>query len=157
LGEKKIHLVFTTHSPFLLSDIPRQNIIFLDKYKKDEDENQEEGNCRVVDGIKQTFGQNIHTLLTDSFFMKGSLIGEFAKNKIEELVSYLKGKESDIDNNDEAQQLIDIIGEPIIKSQLQIMLNNKKPIKEDEAKSIKKEIMNLEAKLKEIENADNKD
>ena len=89
--------------------------------------------------------------------MKGSLIGEFAKNKIEELVSYLKGKESDIDNNDEAQQLIDIIGEPIIKSQLQIMLNNKKPIKEDEAKSIKKEIMNLEAKLKEIENADNKD
>ncbi|MCK4442410.1 MAG: AAA family ATPase, partial [Sulfurovaceae bacterium] len=27
----KIHIILTTHSPFLLSDIPEQNIIFLDK------------------------------------------------------------------------------------------------------------------------------
>ena len=135
---KHYHLIFTTHSPFLLSDIPKENILFL---------NDEPS-------IKQTFGANIHTLLSDSFFMEDGLMGEFAKNKIEELVSYLKGKDSKIKNSNEAQQLIDIIGESIIKNQLQIMLNNKKPI---EAESIKKEIKNLEAKLKEIENANNKD
>ena len=32
---KNIHFLFTTHSPFLLSDIPKQNIIFLDTYKKE--------------------------------------------------------------------------------------------------------------------------
>ena len=82
----KLHFFITSHSPFLLSDIPKENIIFLDTYKKDDEEvknqNQEIGNCKVVDGLSQTFGANIHTLLSDSFFMKDGLIGEFAKNKI---------------------------------------------------------------------------
>jgi len=76
----KIHFVITTHSPFILSDIPKQNIIFLDTDKN--------GNCKVVDGLnnrKQTFGANIHTLLSDSFFMEDGLIGEFAKGKIESI------------------------------------------------------------------------
>jgi predicted ATPase len=82
---KKVHFVFTTHSPFLLSDIPKQNIIFLDT-----DEN---GNCKVVDGLnekKETFGANIHTLLSDSFFMKDGLMGEFAKSKIDEIIKFHK-------------------------------------------------------------------
>jgi len=64
--EKKFHLIFTTHSPFLLSDIPKENIIFLNDKPS----------------IKQTFGANIHTLLSDSFFMEDGLMGKFAKNKI---------------------------------------------------------------------------
>jgi energy-coupling factor transporter ATP-binding protein EcfA2 len=83
--DKKIHLILSTHSPFLLSDIPKQNIIFLDT-----DEN---GNCKVVDGLndkKQTFGANIHTLLSDSFFMKDGLMGEFAKSKINEIIDFHK-------------------------------------------------------------------
>jgi predicted ATP-binding protein involved in virulence len=86
---KNVHLIFLTHSPFLLSDIPKQNIIFLDTYKEEDEEvkngKQKIGNCKVVDGLndkKQTFGANIHTLLSDSFFMEDGLMGEFAKNKI---------------------------------------------------------------------------
>jgi len=78
-----IHFIFTTHSPFLLSDIPKQNIIFLDT--------DEAGNCQVVDGLKekkQTFGANIHTLLSDSFFMADGLMGEFAKSKINEIIEF---------------------------------------------------------------------
>jgi hypothetical protein len=30
--DKNIHLVITTHSPFLLSDVPKENVIFLVKY-----------------------------------------------------------------------------------------------------------------------------
>jgi len=79
----KLHFILTSHSPFLLSDIPNQNIIFLDT-----DEN---GNCIVVDGLKEkkeTFGANIHTLLSDSFFMEDGLMGEFAKSKINEIIEF---------------------------------------------------------------------
>jgi len=77
--EVNIKIIITSHSPFLLSDIPKRNIIFLDK--------EENGNCKVLfhDEVlskKQTFGANIHTLLSDSFFMEDGLMGEFAKNKI---------------------------------------------------------------------------
>jgi len=44
-SNRRIHIILTSHSPFLLSDIPKQNIIFLDK-----DEN---GNCIVVNGLKE--------------------------------------------------------------------------------------------------------
>jgi len=148
VNHKNINLIFSTHSPFLLSDIPRQNIIFLDK-----DEN---GNCKVVDGLKekkQTFGANIHTLLSDSFFMEDGLMGEFAKGRIEEVIDYLNNKKSPIKNNDEAQKLISIIGEPIIKNQLQKMLDSKRLSKIDEIDSIRTEINDLEKRLKEIEDA----
>jgi len=91
------HVLITTHSPFLLSDIPKENIIFLDTYKEKDpevkEETQEVGNCRVVphDEVfdkKQTFGQNIHTLLSDSFFMEDGLMGEFAKGKINEIIRF---------------------------------------------------------------------
>ncbi len=73
----KLHILSASHSPFILSDIPKQNIIFLDK--------DEKGNCKVVDGLSQTFGANIHTLLSDSFFMEDGLMGEFAKGKINKI------------------------------------------------------------------------
>jgi len=75
----KIHLIFTTHSPFLLSDIPKENIIFL--------------NDKPF--IKQTFGANIHTLLSDSFFMEDGLMGEFAKGKINEIIEFHKEVEEE--------------------------------------------------------------
>jgi len=119
-------IIITSHSPFLLSDIPKQNIIFLDK--------DEKGNCKVIDGLKekkQTFGANIHTLLSDSFFMDDGLMGEFAKRKIDDLINYLNDGKSTIKDNDQAQKLLNIIGEPIIKNQLQRMLDSKRLSKID--------------------------
>ena len=118
---KNFHLIFTTHSPFLLSDIPKQNIIFLDT-----DEN---GNCKVVDGLKekkQTFGANIHTLLSDSFFMDGGLMGEFAKGKIDKAIKLLNQEQLNEDDLKYCEQIISIIGEPIVENQLEKMLHYKK-------------------------------
>jgi len=117
-----IHLLFTTHSPFLLSDIPKQNIIFLDK-----DEN---GHCKVVDGLKekkQTFGANIHTLLSDSFFMDDGLMGEFAKGKINEIINNLNDKNHTYTEKEKTKVLLTIesIGEPFLKSKLLDMYNRR--------------------------------
>ncbi len=151
LKQNKYHLILTSHSPFLLSDLPKENIIFLDK--------NENENCKVINGLrekKQTFGANIHTLLSDSFFMEDGLMGEFAKEKIEDIIDYLNDTKSSIEDNDEAQKLINIIGEPIIKNQLQKMLDSKRLTKIDEIDSIKIEISDLEKRLKDIEDAKNK-
>ncbi|RUM67004.1 MAG: hypothetical protein DSZ06_02220 [Sulfurospirillum sp.] len=99
---KNFHIIFTTHSPFLISDIPKQNIIFLDR-----DEN---GYCKVVDGLKekkQTFGANIHTLLSDSFFMEEGLMGEFAKSKINEIIEFHKEVEEDGSDKDSLKKEYD--------------------------------------------------
>ena len=156
--DRNFHLVLTTHSPFLLSDIPKQNIIFLDTYNEDDEEvksgKQQVGNCKVVDGLnekEETFGANIHTLLSDGFFMEDGLMGEFAKSKINDLIDYLNDKPSEITNDDDAKKLINIIGEPIIKRQLEQHLKSKE-IKELEEKNkeLEDEIVRLKAELIKI-------
>ena len=142
-NNKKFHIIFTSHSPFIISDIPKQNIIFLDT-----DEN---GNCKVVDGLKEkkeTFGANIHTLLSDSFFMKDGLMGEFAKTKIDKIIKNLNDKNYNPNEKEKEQIYLTIksIGEPFLKQKLLDMYYKKYP------KSIDDEIIELEKRLKELKN-----
>ncbi len=146
-SEKKFHLIVTTHSPFILSDLPKENIIFLEKGKQ----------VYPFDDGKQTFGANIHTLLSHGFFMKDGLMGEFAKSKIDDVINYLNNKKSEIRNDKDAQNIIDIIGEPIIKRELQRMLKNKMELSnKTEIDTIKSQIELLTERLKKLEPKDKK-
>ena len=117
---KKLHLVLTSHSPFILSDLVKENVIFL------KDGKQVKGTDK-----KQTFGANIHTLLSDSFFMEDGLMGEFAKGKIDKAIKLLNKDKLDEDELKYCEQIISIIGEPIVKNQLQRMLDSKRLSKID--------------------------
>lgn len=140
-----IQIILTSHSPFIVSDLPKENIIFLDT--------DEQNNAKVVDGLKQkeTFGANIHTLFSDAFFMDGGLMGDFAKEQINALIQFLNNEDSFITNNEQAQQYINLIGEPIIKRQLQKMLDSKRLTKVDENKkdinSMKEQLAFLEQQV----------
>lgn len=82
LGElNNFNIQFLTHSPFILSDIPSQNILRL----KVNDEGKSESYL-VKD---QTFGSNIHDLLANDFFLKDGFMGEFAREKINETIQFL--------------------------------------------------------------------
>lgn len=130
--DRKIQLVITTHSPLVLSDIPSGNIIYLDN---------QNNQCVVTarPEANETFGANIHTLLKDSFYLERSL-GDFAYAKIREVIDDLQGlknwgKEDPTEKQRKLEekctreahqekcrahkQMIDIIGEPIIKGKLQ--------------------------------------
>lgn len=96
-----IQIILTSHTPFVLSDIPRENVIFLKQAKSPEGKDVEivngreykKGQCIVIDGLKdkeQTFGANIHTLLSDTFFLKDGLIGAFAKGKIKNILDFYR-------------------------------------------------------------------
>ncbi len=143
--DKNISIFFSTHSPFILSDLPKENIIFLEKGKQ----------VYPFDDGKQTFGANIHTLLSHGFFMKDGLMGEFAKSKIDDVINYLNGKESEIKDDNSAQNIINIIGEPIIKRELQRMLKNKMELSnKTEIDTIKEEIKLLTKRLEDLEKED---
>lgn len=73
-----VQIIIATHSPIILSDIPKQNTVFLkydDKTKRTICVNNEE-----------TFAANIFSLYNNAFFIDESEIGAFAENKLIELV-----------------------------------------------------------------------
>ena len=70
---KNIQIIFSTHSPLMLSDVPQSNILWLNS-----DEKQ-------VNLENQTFGANIYDLYKNDFFLK-SFMGEFAKSEIDKLI-----------------------------------------------------------------------
>ena len=76
-----INICFVTHSPFILSDIPSSNILFLDK------ESITEGKTQAIPAPVPTFAANIHELLIDGFFMDHT-VGEFARKRIENILKF---------------------------------------------------------------------
>lgn len=111
----KIQLIITSHSPFLASDLPKENIIFL---QKDEDLKTKIGSLTKH---TETFAANIHSLYSDAFFLQGATIGSFSKDILDEIVDYLKGDKQNNEFNSKYRAIIQKIGEPIIKNKLEEM------------------------------------
>lgn len=129
---KGINVLFSTHSPFILSDIPHQNILKL-----------EDGNSIEYDLSNKTFGSNIHELLATDFYLNKGYMGEFAKNKIQSLIKFLDKnteKENEEWNQNKIEKFIDIIGEPILRDGLRRLYFKK--YNDDD--TINKEIKRLE-------------
>jgi predicted ATP-dependent endonuclease of OLD family len=143
--KEKIHFILTSHSPFILSDLPKQNVIFLEKEKRT-------GNCiNATDKVDiNPFGANIHTLLSHGFFMKDGLMGEFAKEKIDTAITYLNKKILTKEELDYCENIISIIGEPIIKRELQRKLDSKRLSKLDKIDEIEEQMKLLAHRLEMI-------
>lgn len=99
---KAINICFVTHSPFILSDIPKSNVIFL-----------EDG--EPIEHMQEnTFGANIHALLQHGFLLEGVTMGTFAKDKINNLFQKL----NDGILTDNMYQEILLVGDPYVRGQL---------------------------------------
>lgn len=133
---KSINIQFITHSPFILSDIPKQNILYLKTEKRTR--NGEDVQIAIPQSIedKKSFGANITDLLADSFFIEDGLMGDFAKEKITDVINWLNNKQSTIKTKEEAKQIIEIIDEPILKYKLREMYFENFPKEYDKEKEI---------------------
>lgn len=107
-----INILITTHSPFILSDIPKDNILCMDNGHVSEDV------------FKQTFCSNIYDLLNNQFFMS-QFVGDFASEKLENLVHELnklsqecKTKHSDDEIIKCLRNNINMIGDEFIRMKL---------------------------------------
>ena len=134
-------IVFSTHSPIVLSDMPTQNCIFL---KKDYT------GIIMKKEVKQTFGCSIFNLYKDAFFLEnGNTFGEYSRTFINNIAKKIKtGKVNDKEN---INRLIDLIGEPIIQNHLRKLINEPKKNKID-SKQNEEMIRFLEKQKREIEN-----
>lgn len=141
LACQNLQLFFATNSPFSLSDIVWYNVIYLEN----KDTTAVSSTKLNQVSKKNTFGQNIHTLLTDSFFMDYT-IGEFSRSYINSLIKVLspvKRKNGSLKYDDDIKALkkkfrrenifineweditkhIDIISDRLIKEKLHDMLD----------------------------------
>ncbi len=120
IPDKNFQVIISTHSPILLSDVPSSNII---RMKKD----SITGECVKCEINNQTFGANIHTILSEDFFMN-STIGKFSENYIKDLISDISDINGDTNNINKLvsdyRDRIEIIGEKIIRNRLHHLLNS---------------------------------
>lgn len=117
----KVQIIFTSHSPITISDIPKTDLTFF---------KLECGKILVQKHLsdhKQTFAANVHSLLTDSFFLQEGLIGDFANEKINEIINMLYSEKLSeiIEKREYIESIINIVGEPVIKAKLIELLENR--------------------------------
>lgn len=115
-----VQIILTTHSPIILSDIPKQNTVFL---TKDLDNNI----TAYVDN-EETFAANIFSLYRNAFFLDESGIGKFAENKLCELIEKIhrlpESQERYKPLRDEIIREIKCIGDPYIRHKFEMEYDN---------------------------------
>ena len=118
-------------------------MIFLKKDK-------ETGNCKNVtkETNIETFGANIHTLLSDGFFMSDGIMGEFAKNKINEVINNLHNKQNSLSQK-QIKSIIDSIGEPFLQIKLEQMYKEKFGLN-DEIEELEKRQEEINLKIEQL-------
>ena len=119
---RKTQILLTSHSPFILSDLPPHCVILL---RRSVDK------AVTIDSLiehKETFGANIHELFTDSFFLEDGLIGEFSRKKIEQLIMDIKNEQAPISVEKydvDYKKRVDILGEQFIKTKILELIASK--------------------------------
>lgn len=113
---QSINICIITHSPFLLSDIPKSNILFL-----------KEGEVANKDVKGETFGANVFDILKNGFFLDTS-VGDFFINKTQSIIDEINNKKNNklfLSNKryKELSEITKMMGEPLLQSKIQSMLD----------------------------------
>lgn len=141
---KGINVMVVTHSPFVISDLPRKNILFLGEGYTSE----------------ETFCANIHDMLNQSFFMEYS-IGEIARIEIQHIImlherlgyddKWEEIKDDLIKNKAKYDYLSQAIADEYLRRTVKIMLSDlyrevfgRKTALEEEIKQAKEKLFALE-------------
>ena len=115
IGGMNFQLIFTTHSPYMLSDIKPENVIMIEK-------NQETG---YSEGkvLQNTFAKNIQEIMKENLI--DNIYGDFALAKINSMIERLNGEEEHEGNEEELLKEIHLISEPILRNKLLEMYDKK--------------------------------
>lgn len=117
-----VNVILVTHSPFVLSDVPKTNVLFLTE------------GIPNYDMQMNTFGANIHSLLKNGFFLPGLPMGEFAHKKIDSLFARLNEGSFPIDDLDSIYNDIMQVGEPVLRNELLTLYNGYRSLQANDEK-----------------------
>lgn len=160
-----VRVVVTTHSPIILSDFMKKDIIYLPI-----DDSTEKS---------RTFGQNIYTLFKDSFFLEAPK-GAFSEQVIEDLLNIFRSSSNEKTIQESGaykgfikkyglsgvpddtireffDELVDMIGEDIIRNHLKKQIKKARWINEsNDSLDYEKEIDELKKQIEELKKKKNK-
>ncbi|WEA00716.1 hypothetical protein [Mucilaginibacter sp. SJ] len=132
----RIQIVITSHDPLTLSDLPKNNVVYLERI---------DGRTRIgSSSLKRTFGANIADLLKDSFFIQDGQIGDFVAGEIDDLIEDIRNRQISATRKSEMERIIRVIDEPILKFKLAEMLSEALGDRQFELDLIDEEIRRLE-------------
>ena len=131
IGGMNFQLIFTTHSPYMLSDIKPGNVIMIEK-------NQETG-CSEGKVLQNTFAKNIQEIMKENLI--DNIYGDFALAKINSMIERLNGEEEHEGNEEELLKEIHLISEPILRNKLLEMYDKKYNTSEF---SVEKQLLKLD-------------
>ena len=102
------NIILTTHSPFILSDIPACNILALKDGEPDEQFKNE-----------KTLAANIYDILNNGFFMD-DFIGEYSSIFIDEIIKKLNDSNDNISAKEQEIlfKQISLIGDDLVRIKL---------------------------------------
>lgn len=110
----KIQVIFATHSPISLSDIPRYNTVYL---CKDNDHKLKVVNEK--ESPKYSFGANVHDIMYDAFYLKDGFIGNFSKSVINEVFKWGSNPKEIQLSRVYLRKVINLVDEPILRIKLE--------------------------------------
>ena len=114
-----VQIIFTTHDALTLSDLPSNNIVYVHKSSNvfprtiltDSDTQKP----------RHSFGANLTDLLAESFFLEDSLMGDFAREKIQNTINWLHNDNRNMEKKGYHKELINMVDEPILRTKLEDM------------------------------------
>ena len=108
-----IQLIFSTHSPLMLSDIPMDNVCCLRRRRN----GRTDSNSLKRSGMLNTFAASIADLYLLPYFMNEGTTGEFATKKANKLLREIKGMNGTAmasELSSESKEVAHIIGDAFI-------------------------------------------
>ncbi len=151
--DSSIHLILATHSPMCLSDIPRENTIYLDI-----SDNGIQIDDRMIH--RQSFGMDLYSLLADAFYLENSTMGRYAESYINQIIQFMYDAEKNayrkitVSEYKEYRDKISWVGNNIIKRKLMDMLTRCVTDSEIRLEHLKKKRAAIQNEIDKLENYD---
>lgn len=143
---RSVNIMVVTHSPFVLSDVPKDRILYLKDGKVEINNNQ-------------TFAANVHDLLYYQFFIQ-TPIGEVAYSSVKHIIEIYnkenltpKEESSFYERLDHYRRVVALIGENYLRNSLENMLdaivtrNNNRNVLKQEYERLKQRLSEIKEEL----------
>ena len=139
--DRKVQIVLTSHSPFIVTDILPENVYAIDNMD----------GYRKIRRNQDTFATNIYYLLMDSFMLENTF-GEYSYKQLKHIMDLLNSNDHiEKEQLDWSKKVIDRIGEKTVKSKmLQLYKKRENSRQELAAKLLNETDESKITKIKEI-------
>lgn len=136
-GIKALNIIVATHSPYILSDFPKANVLCLENGRVYQEEHQ----------MESTFAANVYDILNSRFFMN-EFVGKFAVKKLEEIIDEVKeDKAISLSQYHKRLKKVELIGDVFIREKLKEELLDKLPLRQRKEMA-EEELKRMELKMK---------